>query len=96
MSIDEQAVEKVARLSRIDLDASKKAGMAKELSHILDWAEQLSEVNTDDVEPMTSGVDNQKPHLRKDEVLIMNDIGAVLKNAPDSMQDFYTVPKVVE
>ena len=96
MSIDENTVAKVAKLSRIEINDSKKAAMTSELSAILDWIEQLSEVNTDDVVPMTSVVENQKVEFRKDQISKMNSKDDVLINAPDSMQDFYTVPKVVE
>ena len=96
MSIDKQMVEKVARLSRIDLPASRQEIIAHELSHIINWIEHLSEVDTDGVEPMTSAVVNQNTTLRKDEIVIMNEKEAVLVNAPESIQDFYTVPKVIE
>ena len=69
--------------------------LAGELTNIFDWIEQLNEVDTSDVKPMTSVTEMAAP-LRADEV---NDGGytdRVLENAPDPEGAFYTVPKVIE
>lgn len=95
MSIDTETVKRVATLARISVSDDRLAGLAGEMSQILDWVEQLSEVDTDGVAPMTSVTDVRVP-LRAD---VANDGGypeRVLANAPDRVDGFYTVPKVVE
>ena len=95
MSMDKETVAKVARLARIKVTDEELDKYAPQLSHIMGWIEQLSEVNTDNVEPLPSPVDIALP-LRKDEI---NDGGYaedVLANAPETMEGFFVVPKVVE
>ncbi|WP_343562549.1 Asp-tRNA(Asn)/Glu-tRNA(Gln) amidotransferase subunit GatC [Kiloniella sp. b19] len=95
MSVDKATVAKIAKLARIRVEEDKQEALSDELSKILDWVEQLSEIDTDGVEPMTSVVEMFQPQ-RTDEV---NDGGyakRVTSNAPESAHDFYAVPKVVE
>lgn len=95
MSLDSQAVAKIARLARIAVSEEDKAHYAKEISGILQWVEQLSEVNTDGIPLMTS-VSNIKLPLRADTVTDGNQVDAILKNAPDSDYGCFVVPKVME
>jgi len=95
MSIDKATVEKIAHLARIEVAESDLEPMAAELSNILDWVEQLSKVNTDDVPPMTSVVEAQLP-WRKDEITDGNRQDDVLANAPEAEHGFFAVPKVIE
>lgn len=95
MAIDAATVRKVARLARIAEPEERLEPLARELSGILDWIEQLAEVNTDGVEPMTTSVAMQLP-LRDDVVTDGGDPARVLGNAPRSDRDFFVVPKVVE
>jgi aspartyl-tRNA(Asn)/glutamyl-tRNA(Gln) amidotransferase subunit C len=95
VSIDEQTVRKVAKLARLALPEERVAPMAKELSGIMAWIEQLEEVNVDGVEPMTSAVALSAP-LRADVVTDGADPARVLANAPKSEDGFFVVPKVVE
>jgi aspartyl-tRNA(Asn)/glutamyl-tRNA(Gln) amidotransferase subunit C len=95
MAIDAATVRKVARLARIAEPEEKLEPLAKELSGILNWIEQLSEVATDGVEPMTSAVHVPLP-MREDVVTEGGDPGRVLSNSPKRVGDFYVVPKVVE
>ena len=95
MAIDAATVRKVARLARIAEPEEKLDGLARELSGILDWIEQLNEVATDGVEPMTSAVHTPLP-MREDVVTDGGDPEKVLSNAPKRAGDFYVVPKVVE
>lgn len=95
MSMDKETVRKVANLARIEMDEERMEHMVPQLSKILSFVEQLSEVDTDNVKPLASVVDVTLP-LRAD---VMNDGNCqdkVLANAPDSMQGFYVVPKVIE
>lgn len=95
MSIDTEKVRRVAILARINVSEDRLAGLAGEMSQILDWVEQLGEVDTDGVAPMTSVSDVRAP-LRADAVTDGGYPERVLANAPDRVDDFYTVPKVVE
>jgi aspartyl-tRNA(Asn)/glutamyl-tRNA(Gln) amidotransferase subunit C len=95
MAIDAATVRKVARLARIAEPEEKLEPLAKELSGILNWIEQLNEVDTDGVEPMTTAVHAQLP-MREDVVTDGGDPERVLANAPKRVGDFFVVPKVVE
>lgn len=95
MAIDAATVRKVARLARIAEPEDRIEPLAKELSGILAWIEQLSEVDTDGVEPMTSAVAVAAP-MREDVVTDGGDAARVLSNAPKTIDGFFVVPKVVE
>ncbi len=100
MSVDEKTVKRIAHLSRIALEGAQVAPMMQELNNILGWIEQLGEVNTDGVAPMTSVV-AQSPRWREDVINLDINIGGdrqadVLANAPESQLGFYAVPKVIE
>jgi len=95
MSIDSQAVAKIARLARIAVSEEEKTHFASEISGILQWVEQLSEVNTDGIPLMTSVSAVTLP-LRADVVSDGNQQAAILKNAPDSDYGCFVVPKVME
>ena len=95
MSLNEDDVRKIAFLARIRVDEARLAPLAGELNNIVGWVEQLSEVDTDGVEPMTSAVDIATP-LRKDEVNDGDKVEDILANAPDREGSFFAVPKVVE
>lgn len=95
MAIDADTVRKVARLARIAEPEEKLEPLAKELNGIISWIEQLNEVDTDGVEPMTSAVATTLP-MRDDVVTEGGDPAKVLGNAPKTAKGFYVVPKVVE
>jgi aspartyl-tRNA(Asn)/glutamyl-tRNA(Gln) amidotransferase subunit C len=95
MPIDVHTVRRVARLARIREPEARLEPLAQELSSIMGWIEQLAEVDTDGVEPMTSVVAQKLP-MREDVVTEGGDAGAVLSNAPSSADGFFVVPKVVE
>jgi aspartyl-tRNA(Asn)/glutamyl-tRNA(Gln) amidotransferase subunit C len=95
MSIDAATVRKVARLARIAEPEDRLEPLAKQLSGILDWIEQLNEVDVEGVEPMTSAVKTPPP-MREDVVTEGGDPDRVLANAPKTVKHFFVVPKVVE
>ena len=95
MSMDEQTVRKVARLANIQIEDQDVERIGKELSGILEWVEQLAEVDTDNVEPLANVV-NIDLKLRADEVTDGNCADKVLANAPEETQGFFVVPKIVE
>ncbi len=95
MQVDDTTVKRIARLARIRISDEEASGLKKELSGILQWVEQLSEVDTADVEPMTRVVPIDLKQ-RKD---VVNDGGIseeITANAPLSEGTFFVVPKVVE
>lgn len=95
MAIDKATVQRIATLARIEVADADLEPMAGELSGIMKWIEQLQEVNTDNVVPMTGGTD-MKLVWRKDDVKDGDQPEKVLSNAPDRHESFYAVPKVVE
>lgn len=95
MSLDEATVARIARLARIDVPAAERAALAGELSHILGWIEQLNEIDTTEVPPMTSVV-AMKLALREDRVTDGGRPEDVLRNAPARQGDYFVVPRVVE
>jgi len=95
MSVDTATVKKVASLARIAISDSDAERLAPELNNILGWIEQLGEVDTSSVEPMTAVIPNVL-RLRGDVVTEGNQRDAVLQNAPQGEHGFFTVPKVVE
>ena len=95
MKIDKNTTLKIAKLSRIKIDESEIDELSSQLSSILDWVEQLNEVNTDSVKPL-SNVSMTKLPLRKDIENPKDNSEAVLSNAPDKLEKYFAVPKVVE
>ena len=95
MPLDKNDVRRVAFLARIRVDEDDLEPVAKDLNNIIGWVEQLSEVDTDGVAPMT-GVAGMTMKQREDVVTDGGDPDKVLRNAPDRVNDFFTVPKVVE
>ena len=95
MSVDLATVKRVARLSRIALADGEAERMMGELNGILGFVEQLSEVNVEGVEPMTS-VTPMAMKKRVDAVTDGNKAADIVANAPVSEQNFFLVPKVVE
>jgi aspartyl-tRNA(Asn)/glutamyl-tRNA(Gln) amidotransferase subunit C len=95
MSVDHATVRKIASLARIAVTDDQVEAMVPELNNILGWIEQLGEVDTSAVQPMTAVIPNV---LRlRDDVVTDGDVrDAVLKNAPQAEQGFFTVPKVIE
>ena len=95
MSIDENTAARVAKLARIEVAPEALGALAEDFNGILGFIEQLSEVDVDGVEPMTS-VTPQRLKRRVDAVTEGNRQEAVLANAPDAREGFFAVPKVVE
>jgi len=95
MSVTEKEVRHVAKLARLALSEDEIAKMVPELNNILGWVEQLGEVDTTGVEPLTAVIEN---HLRlRDDVVNDGDCrDDILKNAPDAQHGFFAVPKVIE
>ena len=95
MSLDKATVAKIAHLARIKVPEEDQEHLAGELSKILQFVEQLSEVDTTGVAPMSSAADTGL-RRRPDVITDGNYVEAVLANAPDRAEGFFAVPKVVE
>ena len=94
-TIDQKTVARIAHLSRLKIPEEEQKHVAGELSKILDWIEQLNEVDVTGVEPLTN-VNDMALRRRED---VVNDGGKpadIMANAPAHTADFFTVPKVVE
>ena len=100
MSVDTATVKKIASLARLAITDEDASRLAPELGNILHWIEQLEQVDTSGVEPMTAVIPNTL-RLRDDVVNADPLTGggirdAVLANAPQAEHGFFTVPKVIE
>ena len=95
MSVTKDDVRRIAALARIAEPADRLDALTDELNNILDWVEQLDEVDVAGVEPMTTAAPTALPR-RDDEVTDGGIREDVLKNAPKSEEGFFVVPKSVE
>ena len=95
MSVDTKQVRHIAKLARIAMSDGEIEALVPELNAIIGWVEQLGEVDTDGVEPLTAVID-QKLRLRDDVVNDGDCRDAVLANAPEAQHGFFAVPKVIE
>ncbi len=95
MKIDQQTVEKIAHLARLEVSATEVAEMQTGLSKILNWMEQLNEVDTDGTEPLIH-INTGVNVFRKDNATNTLKREDALKNAPKRTETHITVPKVVE
>ena len=95
MTIDNETVKKVAFLSRLKIDDNKIEETINEFNNILEFVDELKNVNTDNVEPLVS-VNDSSITLRKDEVTEGNQSKDILANAPTTEYGYFAVPKVIE
>ncbi len=95
MSVTPEQVRHIARLARLAMSDEELERLLPELNNILGWVEQLGEVDTQGVEPLTAVVPNTL-RLRDDEVTDGQCRDDVLANAPVAEHGFFAVPKVIE
>lgn len=95
MEIKEETVKKIAHLARLNVSSEESVAMQSSLTKILNWMEQLNEVDTDGVEPLTH-MSGEVNVLRKDGAQNTLSREEGLKNAPQRNKAYFTVPKVVE
>ena len=93
MTITKDTVKKISKLSRISTNSKFEEEMIKDLNSIIKFVDQLNELNIDNVEPLSSVV-NEKASLRDDEVKKMNAKDDILKNSPEDNENYYVVPKL--
>ena len=95
MPLDKEKIKHVAKLARISVNDAKVDSLTKDLNSIFKFIEQLNELDTNKVEPLTS-ILNQSLRSRKDEINDGKIREKVLKNSPKDSEEFFIVPKVVE
>ncbi|MBT3777293.1 MAG: Asp-tRNA(Asn)/Glu-tRNA(Gln) amidotransferase subunit GatC [Pelagibacteraceae bacterium] len=95
MKLNTNTINKIAKLARIRLSEKEADEFLKDINSILDWVEQLNEVNTDNVEPLTN-ISSSALTKRKDENQDINSSDEILQNSPDKLEGYFAVPKVVE
>ncbi|MDB9528373.1 Asp-tRNA(Asn)/Glu-tRNA(Gln) amidotransferase subunit GatC [Oscillatoria sp. CS-180] len=92
--IDLEQVRKVAHLARLDLEAEEEEQFTTQLNNILEYVEQLNELDTADVPPTTRAIEVSNIS-RPDELETFGDRESLLDNAPDREDDFIKVPKIL-
>ena len=95
MAIDIETVQRVANLARIQLSQDELLPLSNELSNIVEFMEQLSAVNVENILPLTS-VTPLELNLRTDCVDDGGKVPEILMNAPKHSEGFFAVPKVIE
>ena len=95
MTIDLKTIKHISKLSRISVDEEKAKKLKGDLNSIFDFIEKLNELDTDNVEPLTS-IAETSLKFRTDEVKSKDIRNQILKNSPEKNEDFFVVPKVVE
>ena len=95
MKIDKDSIKKIAHLARLEFNESSAEKMSSDMSQILDWVEQLNEIDTAGVEPLTT-MSSELNVMREDKVGKHLDHEAGLQNAPKRDADYFRVPKVLE
>lgn len=95
MDINNDTIDQLAHLARLEFDKESKEAIKKDINRMLAFVNQLNEINTDGVEPLIY-MSSESNIYREDEV--KKEIGSkeALKNAPKKDSDFFKVPKVVE
>mgnify|MGYP003694983265 FL=1 len=93
--MDREIIKNIANLARIRVPDDNLDHLAKELSSIMDWVEQLDSVNTDGVEPLASVIDVTLP-LREDKITDGDCRNKILANGPEVEDGYFAVPKVIE
>ena len=95
MKLNTNTINKIAKLARIRLSEKEADEFLKDINSILDWVDQLNEVNTDNVEPLTN-ISSSALTKRRDENQDINSSDEILQNSPDKLEGYFAVPKVVE
>ena len=90
-----KTVKHISKLARISVNDEKAKKLEKDLNSIFKWIEQLNELNTDKVEPLTS-IAETTLRLREDKILSENIRDEILNNSPKDNKDYFVVPKVAE
>tara|TARA_B100001093_G_scaffold381068_1_gene366570 strand:+ start:579 stop:866 length:288 start_codon:yes stop_codon:yes gene_type:complete len=95
MAIDKDKIKNISKLARISVDEKKIDDLARDLSSIFKFIEQLNELNTEKVKPLSS-ILNEPLRVRKDEIKEGKIREKILENSPQKNEEFFVVPKVME
>tara|TARA_X000000368_G_scaffold348566_1_gene288380 strand:- start:94 stop:381 length:288 start_codon:yes stop_codon:yes gene_type:complete len=95
MPIDKDIIKHISKLARISVDEKKIDNLTKDLSSIFEFIEQLNELKTDKVKPLSS-ILNEPLRSRKDKISDGKIKDKILKNSPKTNEEFFVVPKVIE
>lgn len=95
MSVDNSIVDKIAELAKLEFNDDAKEGIKNDLNKMLEFVDQLNEIDTENVKPLIYMLD-ENPVLRSDEVKKHSSQENALKNAPDKDSDYFKVPKVIK
>lgn len=95
MALNQETIKNLSTLARLRLPAEREEKILSDLQSILDWVEQLKEVNIEGVEPLVSVTQGNTP-MRQDVVTDGGLQKELMLNAPEEIQGFYVVPKVVK
>lgn len=95
MKISKQEVIDTAELARLYFEEQEIEKFTEQLGNILEYIEDLSELNTDNVDPTSHVLEITTP-LREDKVKQLITTEEALQNAPEKDEDFFVVPKVIE
>ena len=95
MEIDSKTLQKIAHLSRLELDPTKENGLKKDLEKIIEWVDQLNEVETEGIEPLTN-MSFEVNAFRKDQIGETLSRERGLRNAPEHDEEYFRVPKVLD
>ena len=95
MSIDKDKIKHVAKLARISLDEKKTDSLTKDLSSIFKFIEQLNELDTKKIEPLSS-ILNEPLRSRSDQIDDGKIKDQILENSPKKNEEFFIVPKVID
>ena len=93
--MDNKTVETISYLARLELEKDKKEKITKDLESIINFVAELQDLNTEDVSPLANPLEKVAPK-REDSVTSKSRKEAFLSNSPESDQDYFIVPKVVE
>jgi aspartyl-tRNA(Asn)/glutamyl-tRNA(Gln) amidotransferase subunit C len=95
MKLDVETLQKIAHLSRLEINEEDTDQMLRDMSYMLTFVEKLNEVNTDGVAPLTT-MSHEINNLREDVAKVDLTHDEVLSNAPKKDKDYFRVPKVLE
>ncbi len=95
MKIDTNSIKKIAHLARLEFDESSIEKMSSDMSQILDWVEKLNEIDTENIEPLTT-MSSEVNDMREDKIGHQLAHESGMKNAPKRDSDYFRVPKVME
>ncbi|MCC0179700.1 Asp-tRNA(Asn)/Glu-tRNA(Gln) amidotransferase subunit GatC [Waterburya agarophytonicola K14] len=94
MTIDREEVKKVANLARLNITEAEEEAFTTQLNSILGYFDQLSELDTTDVQPTTRAIETSNI-TRADELTPFPDKEELLKAAPEQQGEFFRVPKII-